>query len=365
MQLPPYTIGILGGGQLAKMLAIAATAMGCRVICIEPNEEACAASVAEIIHAKWDDLPTLESFAQECDVITFENENIPLETIEFLKTFCPVYPDQNALRITQDRLFEKDLFGELGIPTNRFIAVNSLPNFYDAAEELGFPCLVKTRRFGYDGKGQFMIKNHADIDLAWRTLGIQPLILEAFIEIETEISIIATRNARGKFVYYPMTENNHQEGILRLSQAPYYRPALEKAAVDYMEKVLSHFNYVGTLAIEFFITQDKLLANEMAPRVHNSGHWTIEGAVTSQFENHLRAILGLSLGSTDAIGYSAMVNCIGSLPDLDKILAIPHAHYHVYGKTERALRKVGHVTINTATKSSTKHYLSHVTTITE
>jgi len=357
------TIGILGGGQLAKMLSEAAAELHLRTICVDSNPEACASGVTHIINAEFDDLVALENFAKQCDVITFENENIPLETIRFLKQFCPVYPDETVLSLTQDRLLEKELFTTLNIPTNNFIAVNTLNALYAAVEKVGLPCLIKTRRFGYDGKGQYLIKNNADINLAWQELSVQPLILESFVALETEVSMIATRNLQGKIVYYPLTENYHKNGVLRLSQAPFLRPSLEKDAKNYMEKVLTHFNYVGTLAIEFFVANNQLLANEIAPRVHNSGHWTIEGAVTSQFENHLRAIAGLPLGLADAVGYSAMLNCLGTLPELEKILAINYVHYHVYGKTELPNRKIGHVTVNSPTKGLTRQQLQYVATV--
>jgi 5-(carboxyamino)imidazole ribonucleotide synthase len=362
MLTPLRTIGILGGGQLAKMLSEAAHTLHFRTLCFEPAQDACAAAVTKVIQGQFDDFAALESFAKKCDVITFENENIPLETIRFLQKFCTVYPDEKALNITQDRLFEKELFTKLNIPTNQYIAVNSLIALQTEIAKMGTPCIVKTRRFGYDGKGQFIIKSPSDATIAWETLGVQPLILESFVKLETEVSMIATRNTKGKIIYYPLTENYHQDGILRISQAPYLRPHLEQNAKEYMEKVLSHFDYVGTLAIEFFVAKDKdqLVANEIAPRVHNSGHWTIEGAVTSQFENHIRAICGLPLGNSGATGHSAMFNCIGKLPALEQVLAIPYAHYHCYGKEERALRKVGHVTVVSDTKAMTRQSLEYL-----
>lgn len=360
MSASSFTVGILGGGQLAKMLALAAAPMNIRTICIDADPNACAKTVTEVIHASFDDWEKLTAFAKSCDVITLENENIPLDTLTFLEDFAPVYPNATALKTTQDRLFEKELFSHLNIPTNEYKAIHSLNALQTELAKMTLPCVVKTRRFGYDGKGQFVIRSFGEAITAWEQLGASALILESFVDFQTEVSLIATRNTKGHIVYYPLTENYHHQGILRLSQAPFLRPHLEKMAKEAMEKILLHFQYVGTLAIEFFVSHDQLLANEIAPRVHNSGHWTIEGATTSQFENHLRAVCSLSLGNAEAQGYSAMVNCIGTMPALDKIVAIPHAHYHAYGKAERDFRKVGHVTIHCPTKPQVKQSLDLV-----
>jgi 5-(carboxyamino)imidazole ribonucleotide synthase len=247
--------------------------------------------------------------------------------------------------VSQDRLLEKQLFTQLRIPTPPFRAVDSLDDLRAAVKQLGLPCVLKTRRLGYDGKGQRYLRKPADIEPAWGALGSAPLILEGFIDFEREVSIVGVRGTTGEMRAYPIVANTHRDGILRVTLAPHRNPVLQKAAEVLLKRVLRHFDYAGVLTLEFFVRKGKLVANEMAPRVHNSGHWTIEGAATSQFENHLRAILGLPLGDTTPVGHCAMVNFIGNLPARDAILALPGVHWHDYGKEPRPGRKIGHCTV--------------------
>ena len=257
----------------------------------------------------------------------------------------PCFPPVDALRVSQDRILEKELFGRLGIPTPPYRAVDSLADLEAGVAALGLPCVLKTRRLGYDGRGQRVLKKRSDVAAAWETLGSVPLILEGFVRFDREVSIVGVRSTRGETRAYPIVTNTHRDGILRVTVAPTRDARLQRAAEGHLRRVLDHFGYAGVLTIEFFVAGGRLVANEMAPRVHNSGHWTIEGAVTSQFENHLRAILGLPLGDTRPVGHSAMVNYIGTMPDRDRILALPGAHHHDYGKAPRANRKLGHCTI--------------------
>ncbi len=338
-------IGIIGGGQLARMLALAGYPLGLRFVLLDPAPDACAGQVAELIQGDYDDREKLAQLADRVDVVTFDFENVPAAAAHFLEETVLVYPPPLALEIAQDRLAEKTLFRELGIATPAFAAVDSLETLYTAVKQVGLPAVLKTRRLGYDGKGQWLLRDKADIEPAWRALDGVSLILEGFVPFLREVSILALRDRHESMAFYPLVENRHRGGILRLSRAPYEDIALAQQARDYAGRILQRLDYVGLLAIEFFVLDGQLLANEMAPRVHNSGHWTIEGAETSQFENHLRAILRLPLGSTAARGYSAMINFIGELPDLTAFLGVPGLHFHSYGKAPRSGRKVGHATL--------------------
>ncbi len=350
-------IGILGAGQLGRMLAIAGYPLGLRFRFFDPAPDSPAGQVAEHMVAGYDDWEALRRFAAGVDVITYEFENVPLETARFLTQFAPVYPPPQALQAAQDRLDEKTLFQRLGLPTPSFASVDTCEQLDEAVRAIGLPVVLKTRRYGYDGKGQYVLRSPEDVDSARRTLGGAPLILEQFVPFEREVSVLAVRARTGETAFYPITENDHRDGILRLSLAPSpptplppgegsgARPGLHALACDYASRVLAALDYVGILAIEFFQHNGHLLANEMAPRVHNSGHWTIEGAETSQFENHLRAVLGWPLGATAARGYAAMINLIGALPEAQAVLAIPGAHLHLYGKAPRPGRKLGHITL--------------------
>ncbi len=340
------------------MLALAGYPLGLRFLILDPAPDACAGQVAELIQGDYDDREKLAQLADRVDLVTFDFENVPAAAAHFLEETVLVYPPPLALEIAQDRLAEKTLFRELGIATPAFAAVDSLEALYSAVSQVGLPAVLKTRRLGYDGKGQRLLWDRADIEPAWRALNSAALILEGFVPFLREVSILALRDRHGIMAFYPLVENHHQGGILRLSRAPYEHEALAQQARDYAGRILEQLDYVGLLAIEFFILDGQLLANEMAPRVHNSGHWTIEGAETSQFENHLRAILQLPLGSTAARGYSAMINFIGALPDLNAFLEAPGLHFHSYGKAPRLSRKVGHATLRADDPAVLEAYLA-------
>lgn len=342
-----FHLGIIGGGQLGRMLALAAYPLSGRVRFLEPSADAPMSHLASHIRASYDDAEALQQLARTSDVVTYEFENVPVVSAELVAQHTKIFPPPAALRVSQDRWDEKIFFQSLGIPTPPFAKVDSFSDLQDTAQQLGLPAILKTRRMGYDGKGQFLIRAQHELEQAWETLGSAPLILEAFVNFERELSILAVRGRDGECGFYPLVENHHREGILRLSLAP--TPNLDKSLQAQAEtlalRVLSALDYVGVLAIELFQCGAALLANEMAPRVHNSGHWTIEGAATSQFENHVRAVMGLPLGSTTTRGASAMLNFIGTLPHTERLLAIPDAHVHLYDKAPRAGRKLGHVTI--------------------
>jgi len=342
------TVGVLGGGQLGRMLALAGYPLGLRFRFLDLSPRAPAGQLAELHAGDYEDLDALDRFADGLDVVTYEFENVPVVSARLLARRLPVYPPPQALEAAQDRLVEKTFFQEQGVPTPPFLAVDSEESFRAALRLIGLPAVLKTRRMGYDGKGQIVLREPKDADYAWRVLGDVPQILEGFVPFRRELSVLAVRGRGGETAFYPLVENHHREGMLRLSLAPAPGLAddLQAQAEDHARRVLRALDYVGVLAIEFFETEDgRLLANEMAPRVHNSGHWTIEGAETSQFENHLRAVLGLPLGSTAAVGPSAMVNLIGSTPPPEVVLRLPRAHLHLYGKAPAAGRKLGHVTL--------------------
>jgi 5-(carboxyamino)imidazole ribonucleotide synthase len=339
-------IGVLGAGQLGRMLALAGYPLGVRFLFLDPQPDAPAGQLAEQIVADYDDASALERLAGT-DVVTYEFESVPDQAASTLANRVPVRPSPEALRVAQDRLHEKRLFQKLGISTPRFAAVSSAEELDEAVATVGLPAVLKTRRLGYDGKGQQVVRQASKAAPAWQALGGVPSILEGFVDFTRELSIVAVRSIDGHVRYYPLVENHHEQGILRssLAPAPHTAPDLEIAARAAITKLLGHFDYVGVLALELFETAAGLLANEIAPRVHNSGHWTIEGAVTSQFENHLRAIAGMPLGSTDPIGHSAMINLVGEVADRSQLLGIEGSHLHLYGKEPRADRKLGHVTV--------------------
>jgi len=339
------TLGILGGGQLGRMLALSAQPLGIHVTVVDPDENAPAHVAAEHIPLGYDDLDALDELAL-CDVVTFEFENVPEDSLQRLSRQRPVFPPAAALRASQDRVTEKALFQELGIPTPRNLAIDSLADAERAFVELG-ACLFKTRRFGYDGKGQAQVRNASDVAPAFELLGGANLIAEELVSFRRELSVILCRGQNGEVRTYAVSENTHSGGILvrTVAPAPELKPEFDRLAKDYATRLATHLGYVGVLALELFETDGGLLANEFAPRVHNSGHHTIEGAKTSQFENHVRAVLGLPLGSTEPLGPSAMFNLLGDVPDPAAILGIEDAHLHDYGKEPRALRKVGHITL--------------------
>jgi 5-(carboxyamino)imidazole ribonucleotide synthase len=341
------TVGVLGGGQLGRMLALAGYPLGLRFRFLDLSPRAPAGHLAELHSGDYEDVDVLERFAEGLDLVTYEFENVPVASARFLAERLPVYPPPQALEAAQDRLIEKTFFQNLNVPTPPFLAVDSEDSFRAALRLIGLPAVLKTRRMGYDGKGQLVLREPRDAEYAWRVLGNVPQILEGFVPFRRELSLLSVRGRDGATVFYPLVENHHREGMLRLSLAPApgLTADLQGQAEDHARRVLEALKYVGVLAIEFFEVDGQLLANEMAPRVHNSGHWTIEGAETSQFENHLRAVLGLPLGSVGVVGPAAMVNLIGSTPPSEVVLRLPRVHLHLYGKAAVAGRKLGHVTI--------------------
>ncbi|MBC7982829.1 MAG: 5-(carboxyamino)imidazole ribonucleotide synthase [Candidatus Obscuribacterales bacterium] len=345
-------IGIIGAGQLGRMLALAGYPLGLRFVFLDSSSDAPGAQVGHIISGAFDDVVKLAELAGQVDVVTFDVENVPVDAVEAIAKNKPFFPPAAALGASQDRLTEKNLFRKLKIPTPEFAAVDSLEDLQRAVGKIGLPGVLKTRRLGYDGRGQYRIRTIADIESAWQQIGTVPLIYEAFVNFNREISIIGARSTRGETCYYPIAANTHVDGILRHSVAPYRNARLQKQAETYLKRLFKHFDYAGILTIEFFVKNGRLIANEMAPRVHNSGHWTIEGTATSQFENHIRAILGLPLGDTRALAHTAMVNFIGTMPAPAEVLAIPGVHYHSYGKEPRPNRKLGHCTITASSAAA-------------
>ena len=337
-------IGILGGGQLARMLALAGAPLGLECVFLDPAPDVCAGSLGEHLCGDYRDPRLLGLLAERCEVVTFEFENVPASTAAELAARGRVFPPPRALEIAQDRWLEKRLFGELGIPTPSCRPVSDQRSLGEAVAEIGLPALLKTRTQGYDGKGQWTLRRPEDADGAWEQAAGAPCLLEPLVPFGREVSVIAVRGRNGQTRFYPLCENTHGQGILRLTLSRPNDP-LQGLVEDYAGRLVAALDYVGVLALELFHVGDRLLANEFAPRVHNSGHWTIEGATTSQFENHWRAILGLPLGDTAAVGHAAMANIIGALPDPAKILAIPGAHLHLYGKQPKPARKLGHVTV--------------------
>jgi 5-(carboxyamino)imidazole ribonucleotide synthase len=353
------TIGILGGGQLGYMLALAGYPLGLHFRFLDPSPQAPVGRIAHRVTAEYSDHEALEKFAHGLELVTYEFENVPVEAVRFLAKHVPVYPPPEALEAAQDRLNEKSLFKKLGIATNSFANIEKASEIASAVKEIGLPAVVKTRRMGYDGKGQWVIETPESVVRTQKVLLDQPLLLESFVEFQRELSILAVRSRSGEAAFYPLVENHHRGGILRLSlaPAPNLSPKLQQAAELAARRVMEELNYVGVLAIEFFDCDGELVANEMAPRVHNSGHWSIEGAATSQFENHLRAVLGLPLGSTETTGHSAMLNLIGEVPESAEVLRIPDAHLHLYGKSPRPGRKVGHVTVQASSAEELRRRL--------
>lgn len=341
-------IGVLGAGQLGQMMALAGYPLGLRLRFFDHAPDAPAAQVAECSIGNFEDQEALRRFAEQLDVVTYEFENVPAHAAHDLAGQVPCFlPPPRALEIAQDRLVQKSFFKTLSVPTPEFLPVNSLDELQQGLKSVGFPAILKTRRWGYDGKGQVMIHKAEESAQAWNTVKGSAFILEGFVKFDRELSLIAVRGRNGETAFYPLTENHHRNGILRWSVAPAVDvfTNLQQLAESYARKVFSALNYTGVLTIEFFLAQGKLFANEMATRVHNSGHWTIEGAATSQFENHLRAICGFPLGSTETHDCSVMVNFIGTVPDLAAVLQMPGAHLHLYGKQPRPGRKLGHVTL--------------------
>ena len=347
-------VGVLGGGQLGRMLALSGYQLGIQFRFFDPSSGAPVGQIGELVAARYDDHAALERFLDGVDVVTYEFESIPLDAVRFVAERVPVFPPLAALETAQDRLLEKELFRDLGIPVPEFSAVDDSQQLREAAARIGYPVVLKTRRMGYDGKGQIVIRSEGSLDDAWQQLGGHPLILEKLVSFDREVSVIGARDTAGHEVFYPLAENVHREGILRKTTvpAPNASDALQAKGIQYCRSIMERFAYVGVMALELFWVGDTLLANEIAPRVHNSGHWTIEGAETSQFENHLRAILSLPLGSPLPRGSAAMINIVGEIPPREAVLAVPGAHLHLYGKSATERRKLGHVTLVAASAAA-------------
>ena len=359
------TVGILGGGQLARMMALSGAPLGLRFLVLDSVADACAGQFAPKVVGDYTDEAALGEFASKVDVATFDFENVPATSAEWLSSHVPVFPNPRALGLSQDRLAEKTLFRELGIPVPDFADIPDRAALDAAVAQLGTPCILKTRRLGYDGKGQFRIKTPDDVDAAWEALGAQAstvgLILEAFVRFQRELSVVAVRGRDGEFRSWPLTENWHVDGVLSASLAPArVDDAMTERAIAYAKSLAEAMDYVGVFALELFSRDGELLANEIAPRVHNSGHWTIEGSETSQFQNHLRAVLGLPLGDTRMVGHACMLNWIGEMPDAIPVLREAGGHWHDYGKSARAGRKVGHATLRADTIDELAESLTRV-----
>jgi 5-(carboxyamino)imidazole ribonucleotide synthase len=340
-------VGVLGGGQLGRMLALAGLPLGLEFRFLDPSPTAAAGPLGGLRTGALTDRDAVRAIAGGATVVTYEWEGVPADAARAAAALTALRPGAQALETAQDRGVEKATFQRLGIPVSAFATVDDRAGLERGIATIGLPAVLKTRRGGYDGKGQRVLRDADDADDAWRELGRAPLILEQLVGFERELSIVAVRGLDGTTACYPLVENEHRDGILRVTRAPApdLSAGLQRDGETIAAKLLTDLDYVGVLAIELFECDGRLLANEFAPRVHNSGHWTIEGAQTSQFENHLRAILGWPVGSTAPRGHSAMVNCLGALPAPESILAVAGTHLHDYGKASRPARKVGHVTV--------------------
>jgi 5-(carboxyamino)imidazole ribonucleotide synthase len=334
------------------MLALAGYELGIRTTFLDPDAHSSGGQVGPVIVGAIDDTARIRELADQVDVVTFDIENIPVDVLADIAEAAPIRPPPQALGVTQDRLSEKRLFEEIGIPTAPYVPVASAADLVHCGTKLGWPIVLKARTLGYDGRGQRIVRTQEDLEPAWRSLGSVPALAEGWIGFECELSLIAVRGIDGSTEYYPLAENVHNDGILFSTTAPYPDSAVQKQAEDYLRAILDRLAYCGVLTVEFFLAGGKLIANELAPRVHNSGHWTIEGAETSQFENHMRAILGLPLGSTAATGHAFMINLLGSVTSRERLLRIRGLHLHDYGKTPRPQRKIGHCTIVAADRTA-------------
>ncbi len=336
-------VGIIGAGQLGQMLGIAARELGIDCCFLDPSQAPPAAAFGDHIQRPFDDAEALRHLAERCDVVTYEFENVPVDALRRIGGAVAIYPPVDALHQAQDRLHEKRLFQALGIPLPDYRAVDSREDLDAAVAALGLPTVVKTRRLGYDGKGQFVVRERPDSEAAWARLGGRPLIAEQWVPFDAEVSSIGVRGTGGETRIYPLTRNVHRDGILHTSCSPLDAPGLAENAAGYVLDMLQHLDYVGVLALELFAVGDRLLANEFAPRVHNSGHWSIEGAATSQFTNHLLAVTGRPLGQTDSRGHAGMLNLVGEIPVAAR--SLERGTLHDYGKTPRPGRKLGHITV--------------------
>lgn len=346
-------VGIIGAGQLARMLSIAGTPLGIEFHCLGKKAD-CASDVSKSVKdIPLENINEVVEWTKQFDVVTFENENISHELIKAINHDINVYPSAKAIAISQDRLLEKSFMRDHDIQTAVFENIGSLKDLELSVKNHGLPAIIKTRRFGYDGKGQFIIKKQSDVSLAWNALkdAQDGLIYEKFVDFQFEVSQICTADIKGNIAFYPLTKNIHEKGILIESHAPYINDNLTEQGQIIAKKIVKELNYVGTLAIEFFVCNEKLIVNEIAPRVHNSGHWTIDGSITSQFENHVRAIAGLILGSTES-KETVMLNCIGAMPTNKDLSSLDKVKIHNYNKSSRKGRKVGHLNLNITDETS-------------
>lgn len=336
------TVGILGAGQLAQLLAHSAYQLGLKTCCFAHSKDVPAARLSPLFIGDLNDQKALSDFAAQCDVITVETENIPTTALTSLPQQKPFFPNVNAVNIAQDRLLEKQLLTELDIATSQFVAIDHEADLHHAIVKLGLPAILKTRRMGYDGKGQFYITDAAQITAAWQAIGQQPAILESVVNFSIEVSIIATRYLSGVVTYYPLVHNIHQSGILRESHFPFSNTNLQQQAEQAIKRLLTQLDYVGVLTLELFVVDDTIVANEIAPRVHNSGHITIETTQCSQFESHLRAITDLPPIPPKVLQSGVMYNMIGQLQPIDALVSNTTLHYYNYGKQASPGRKLGH-----------------------
>lgn len=340
-------LGVLGGGQLARMMALAAAPLGVRVRAYDPSPDACAGDVCELVRGPFDDPDALHRFASGLDAATYEFENVPTIAAETLASSVPIRPGIESLRLSQDRCLEKQALTDAGFVVAPWTSVDSLEDLRRAVETIGTPAILKTRRGGYDGKGQAIIADAADTPRAWSSIDERPAVLEKMLRFDRELSLVAVRSMDGDTAYYPLVENEHRQGILRVTVAPAVGVSdeINAHAQSMARTLMAALDHVGVLTIELFEVQGRLIANEFAPRVHNSGHWTIDGAATSQFENHVRAVTGLPLGSTEVRCPTVMLNCVGRLPHVPTVLSCPDSKLHDYRKQPRPGRKVAHVNV--------------------
>ncbi|WP_108126610.1 5-(carboxyamino)imidazole ribonucleotide synthase [Saccharospirillum mangrovi] len=341
-------VGVIGGGQLGRMMAQAGLPLDIQLSFLDPSAEACAAQFGTLVQGAYDDADAIDQLVANVERVTFEFESVPPETVAQIAQQLPVYPSAQALATARDRWLEKSLFQQLGIETAPIADIASQADLEAAVERIDLPAVLKTRTLGYDGKGQKVLRGQADVTGAFGELGAVPMILEGFVAFDYEVSCIGVRSASGELAFYPLVRNEHRQGMLYRSE-PLAEHPLQATAETAVGQVMAALGYVGVLAFEFFVVGDRLLANEIAPRVHNSGHWTIEGSECSQFENHLRAVADLPLGSTETRGCVALYNLIGEMPERAQVLSIPGAHWHDYGKSPRRGRKIGHITLTATT----------------
>lgn len=351
---PGSTLGMLGGGQLGRMFTIAARTMGYEVVVLDPDKESPAGKLAsKHICADYSDKFALDEISKTCGAITTEFENVPASTLETLANTLPVRPGAQAVTITQDRIHEKNFLKNNGFPTAPFAVIQSLEDLQNAIKNIGMPAILKVSRFGYDGKGQVSINSEDDVENAWSTLQGEACVLEQRMPLDIEVSVVLARGIEGEIKTYPVSENIHEEGILDVSVVPArINKEIEKNVLTMAEKIATNLNYVGVMAVEFFISNDQLLVNEIAPRPHNSGHYTLDACVTDQFEQQVRAVCGLPLGDTLLLSPVVMINMLGDIwhqgraPKWQKLLDHPNVKLHLYGKNEaRPGRKMGHYNV--------------------